>query len=76
MDTARSLESSMNVRRVVPVLRSDAVPESREFHGLPGFEAVMNDGWITTLAPPSAPAGRRSGSASSRTTGPRPPHRA
>ncbi|WP_069768001.1 VOC family protein [Streptomyces sp. LUP30] len=46
----------MTVRRVVPVLRSDAVQESREFYGLLGFEEVMNHGWIMTLAPPSAPA--------------------
>ncbi|MEU5637511.1 VOC family protein [Streptomyces rishiriensis] len=46
----------MTVRRVVPVLRSDTVRESREFYGLLGFEEVMNHGWIMTLAPPSAPA--------------------
>ncbi|MCQ9178768.1 VOC family protein [Streptomyces sp. IBSBF 2953] len=46
----------MSVRRVVPVLRSDEVRESREFYGLLGFEEVMNHGWIMTLAPPSAPA--------------------
>ncbi|WP_333737645.1 VOC family protein [Streptomyces sp. IBSBF 2806] len=46
----------MTVRRVVPVLRSDTVQESREFYGLLGFEEVMNHGWIMTLAPPSAPA--------------------
>lgn len=33
-----------------------AAQESREFYGLLGFEEVMNLGWITTLASPSAPA--------------------
>ncbi|MFD9483911.1 VOC family protein [Streptomyces sp. NPDC059991] len=49
----------MAVRRVVPNIRSEgaqAVPRSREFYGLLGFEEVMNHGWIMTLASPSAPA--------------------
>ncbi|KQX61198.1 VOC family protein [Streptomyces sp. Root1310] len=46
----------MAVRRVMPVVQSEAVQESREFYGLLGFEEVMNLGWITTLASPSAPA--------------------
>ncbi|NJP42628.1 VOC family protein [Actinacidiphila epipremni] len=57
----------MAVRRVVPNIRSraekagqaeqpgQAARESREFYGLLGFEEVMNLGWITTLASPSAP---------------------
>ncbi|MEU2499676.1 VOC family protein [Streptomyces sp. NRRL F-5527] len=45
----------MTVRRVVPNLRSEAVPENREFYGLLGFEEVMNHGWIMTLASPSSP---------------------
>ncbi|RMI28988.1 VOC family protein [Nocardia stercoris] len=45
----------MDVRRVVPNLRSKAVEESRAFYGLLGFEEVMNHGWITTLAARSAP---------------------
>ncbi|OIJ65366.1 VOC family protein [Streptomyces mangrovisoli] len=45
----------MTVRRVVPNVRSEAVPESREFYGLLGFEEVMNHGWIMTLASPSEP---------------------
>ncbi|MCG5215709.1 VOC family protein [Streptosporangium soli] len=45
----------MAVRRVVPNVRSEAVPESREFYGLLGFEEVMNLGWIVTLASPSSP---------------------
>ncbi|MEU8033734.1 VOC family protein, partial [Streptomyces sp. NPDC049099] len=46
----------MSVRRVMPVVRSEAVQESREFYGLLGFEEVMNQGWIMTLASPSTPA--------------------
>jgi uncharacterized glyoxalase superfamily protein PhnB len=46
----------MTVRRVMPVYRSDAVPENREFYGLLGLEEVMNLGWVTTLASPSTPA--------------------
>ncbi|MER6034024.1 VOC family protein [Streptomyces sp. NPDC001835] len=45
----------MIVRRVMPVIRSEAVRESREFYGLLGLEEVMNDGWIMTLASPSSP---------------------
>ncbi len=45
----------MSVRRVVPVIRSGAVEESREFYGLLGLEEVMNHGWIVTLASPSRP---------------------
>lgn len=46
----------MAVRRVMPVIQSEAVQENREFYGLLGFEEVMNLGWIMTLASPSAPA--------------------
>ncbi|MFD9943911.1 VOC family protein [Nonomuraea sp. NPDC059023] len=46
----------MSVRRVMPVIQSEAVRESREFYGLLGFEEVMDHGWIVTLASPSAPA--------------------
>ncbi|MER0243592.1 VOC family protein [Streptomyces sp. 796.1] len=45
----------MSVRRVVPNLSSDALPESREFYGMLGFEEVMNHGWIMTLASPTQP---------------------
>ncbi|MEU0603020.1 VOC family protein [Streptomyces sp. NPDC006393] len=45
----------MAVRRVMPVIQSEAAQESREFYGLLGFEEVMNLGWITTLASPSSP---------------------
>ncbi|MFI9558017.1 VOC family protein [Nonomuraea endophytica] len=46
----------MSVRRVMPVIQSNAVEESREFYGLLGFEEVMDHGWIVTLASPSTPA--------------------
>ncbi|MFF3997939.1 VOC family protein [Streptomyces cyaneofuscatus] len=46
----------MTVRRVMPLVQSEVMPESREFYGLLGFEEVMNHGWIMTLAPPSNPA--------------------
>ncbi|MFF7656568.1 VOC family protein [Streptomyces sp. NPDC007983] len=46
----------MAVRRVMPIIQSEAAQESREFYGLLGFEEVMNLGWITTLASPSNPA--------------------
>ncbi|MET8399071.1 VOC family protein [Streptomyces sp900116325] len=50
----------MAVRRVVPNIRSEAVPESRAFYGLLGLEEVMNHGWIMTLASPSAPTAQLS----------------
>lgn len=46
----------MAVRRVMPIIQSEAAQESREFYGLLGFEEVMNLGWIMTLASPSSPA--------------------
>lgn len=46
----------MTVRRVMPVIPSEAVEASQEFYGLLGFEEVMNHGWIVTLASPSHPA--------------------
>ncbi|MFI6299084.1 VOC family protein [Nonomuraea sp. NPDC050790] len=45
----------MSVRRVMPVIQSEAVGESREFYGLLGFEEVMDHGWIVTLASPTEP---------------------
>jgi predicted enzyme related to lactoylglutathione lyase len=45
----------MSVRRVMPVIQSQAARESREFYGLMGFEEVMNLDWIMTLASPSTP---------------------
>ncbi|MFD5317498.1 VOC family protein [Streptomyces sp. NPDC127098] len=46
----------MSVRRVMPVIQSEAVAESRGFYGLLGFEEVMDLGWITTFASPATPA--------------------
>lgn len=46
----------MTVRRVVPVIQSDAAQENRRFYGLLGFEPVMDHGWIVTMAAPSTPA--------------------
>jgi catechol 2,3-dioxygenase-like lactoylglutathione lyase family enzyme len=45
----------MDVRRVVPNVRSEALRESSEFYGLLGLEEVMNLGWIVTLASLSVP---------------------
>lgn len=47
----------MSVRRVVPNIQvpPEGLAQSREFYGLLGFEEVMNQGWIMTLASPSAP---------------------
>ena len=49
------LEISMTIRRVVPNIESGAVEENREFYERLGFEEVMNQGWIVTLASPSVP---------------------
>ncbi|MEU9990903.1 VOC family protein [Streptomyces sp. NPDC048045] len=46
----------MYVRRVVPNLRSTALPGNAEFYGVLGFEEVMNHGWIMTLASAANPA--------------------
>ncbi|MFJ2899044.1 VOC family protein [Streptomyces sp. NPDC087218] len=46
----------MTIRRVMPIIKSEAVQESREFYGLLGFEEAMDLGWIMTLVSPSAPA--------------------
>ncbi|MFI8993726.1 VOC family protein [Streptomyces sp. NPDC053542] len=45
----------MAVRRVMPIIQSEAAQESRDFYGLLGFEEVMNLGWIATFASPSTP---------------------
>ncbi|MEU8570553.1 VOC family protein [Streptomyces pathocidini] len=46
----------MVVRRVMPIIHAEAPQgRSREFYGLLGLEEVMNQGWIMTLASPSAP---------------------
>ncbi|WP_069172797.1 VOC family protein [Streptomyces griseus] len=46
----------MPVRRVMPVIRSEAAQENREFYGRLGLDEVMDLGWITMYASPSAPA--------------------
>ncbi|MFI9804014.1 VOC family protein [Streptomyces sp. NPDC052301] len=46
----------MQVRRVVPNVRSTALPRSAEFYGVLGLEEVMNHGWIMTLASTGDPA--------------------
>ena len=44
----------MEIRRVVPDIRSDRMEESRDFYtGLLGFSVAMDMGWIVTLASPS-----------------------
>ncbi|MGX1267520.1 VOC family protein [Streptomyces phaeoluteigriseus] len=50
----------MTVRRVMPIVQSDAMQGNRDFYGLLGFEEVMNHGWIMTLASPSTPAAQLS----------------
>ncbi|CCK29779.1 hypothetical protein BN159_5400 [Streptomyces davaonensis JCM 4913] len=48
----------MTIRRIVPNIQvesAEALPPSRDFYGLLGFEEVMNMGWVTTLASPSNP---------------------
>ncbi|MFJ5079656.1 VOC family protein [Streptomyces sp. NPDC088553] len=45
----------MTIRRAVPNLHTASLGENRDFYALLGFEAVMDHGWITTLASPSAP---------------------
>jgi catechol 2,3-dioxygenase-like lactoylglutathione lyase family enzyme len=57
----------MEVRRVVPNIRTEAVDESREFYGLLGFEEVMNLGWIVTLASRTNPTAQLGVMASDRT---------
>lgn len=60
----------MTIRRVVPNVESAAAPESREFYGLLGFDEVMNQGWIMTLASPSNPSAQVSFFMPSDKTGP------
>ncbi|KAA6212647.1 glyoxalase [Streptomyces albofaciens JCM 4342] len=45
----------MSVRRVVPDIHSQDMEGSREFYGLLGFEAVMDLGWVLTMASPENP---------------------
>lgn len=57
----------MAVRRVMPIIPSEAARESREFYGLLGFEEVMDLGWIMTVAYPSNPAAQISFMSSDKT---------
>ncbi|MGJ5749914.1 glyoxalase/bleomycin resistance protein/dioxygenase superfamily protein [Streptomyces puniciscabiei] len=50
----------MPVRRVVPTIRSTALPQSAEFYGVLGLEEVMNHGWIMTLASRQNPSAQLS----------------
>lgn len=45
----------MSIRRVVPDIQTEAMEESRSFYGLLGFEEVMNQGWVVTLASSTNP---------------------
>ncbi|HEX9783233.1 MAG TPA: VOC family protein, partial [Opitutaceae bacterium] len=46
----------MNIRRVVPDIKSDQIDESRHFYtDLFGFQVAMDMGWIITLVSPSNP---------------------
>ncbi|MCX4645201.1 MULTISPECIES: VOC family protein [unclassified Streptomyces] len=48
----------MTIRRIVPDLTTkspESMAENRDFYGLLGFEEVMNQGWVMTLASPSNP---------------------
>ncbi|MDK1475435.1 VOC family protein [Streptomyces sp. 549] len=40
----------MSVRRVVPDVRCEDFEQSRDFYGLLGFEEVMEQGWVMTMA--------------------------
>ncbi|MEV0847537.1 VOC family protein [Streptomyces sp. NPDC049954] len=46
----------MSVRRIVPVLPSSSLPQSRAFYELLGLEQVMDHGWIATFAEPERPS--------------------
>lgn len=51
----------MSVRRIVPDFRvaaegEDSMSTNADFYGLLGFEEVMNQGWVMTLASPSNPS--------------------
>ncbi|MER5468851.1 VOC family protein [Streptomyces sp. NPDC002935] len=48
----------MTIRRIVPDIRVGSEKDlatNRDFYGLLGFEEVMNQGWVMTLASPSNP---------------------
>lgn len=48
----------MTIRRIVPdiqVRSAEDMTANRGFYGLLGFEEVMNQGWVMTLASPANP---------------------
>lgn len=46
----------MNIRRVVPDIKSDRIDESRHFYAeILGFRIAMDMGWVITFASPSNP---------------------
>ncbi|MFF0186040.1 VOC family protein [Streptomyces sp. NPDC005244] len=48
----------MSVRRIVPDIHVDSEQDmsaNRDFYGVLGFEEVMNQGWVMTLASPANP---------------------
>jgi catechol 2,3-dioxygenase-like lactoylglutathione lyase family enzyme len=46
----------MNIRRVVPDIKSDRIDESRHFYtNLLGFQVGMDMGWVITFVSPSNP---------------------
>ena len=51
----------MSIRRIVPDFQvapgdgEDSMRTNADFYGLLGFEEVMNQGWVMTLASPSNP---------------------
>ena len=51
----------MTIRRIVPDFQvaagdgEDSMRTNADFYGLLGFEEVMNQGWVMTLASPSNP---------------------
>lgn len=47
---------AMNIRRVVPDIKSDHLDESRDFYvGFLGFQVGMDMGWVITFVSPSNP---------------------
>lgn len=49
-------QTAMNIRRVVPDIKSDRIDESRDFYaGFLGFQVGMDMGWVITFVSPSNP---------------------
>jgi len=46
----------VNIRRVVPDIKSDRIDESRDFYaGILGFQIAMDMGWVITFVSPTNP---------------------